>query len=68
MSDTAHAEEELLRRGLHELAEADCSAEASSQPALLMARGRRTLRRRRMATLTASLALLGVVGAGGVYG
>ncbi|MEW2046333.1 hypothetical protein [Streptomyces sp. NPDC005476] len=68
MSETAHAEEELLRRGLHELAEADCSAEASSQPALLMARGRRTLRRRRMATLTASLALLGVVGAGGVYG
>ncbi|MEH0472370.1 hypothetical protein QA943_26670 [Streptomyces sp. B21-097] len=68
MSDIAHAEEELLRRGLHELAEADCSAEASSQPALLMARGRRTLRRRRMATLTASLALLGVVGAGGVYG
>ncbi|MFI5818429.1 hypothetical protein ACIA8I_04605 [Streptomyces rishiriensis] len=68
MSDTAHAEEELLRRGLHELAETDCAADASLRPDLLMARGRRTLRRRRMATLTASLALLGVVGAGGVYG
>lgn len=68
MSDTAHAEEELLRRGLHELAETDCAADATSRPDLLMATGRRTLRRRRMATLTASLALLGVVGAGGVYG
>lgn len=67
MSETAHAEEELLRRGLHELAEADCSADALSQSAVLVARGRRTLRRRRTAMVTASLALIGVVGAGGVY-
>ena len=67
MSERVHAEEELLRRSLHELAVADVSAEGPPRPTVLVARGRSVLRRRRMAAVTASVALVGIVGAGGLY-
>ncbi|MFI1401144.1 hypothetical protein [Streptomyces sp. NPDC020681] len=68
MSETAHSDEELLRRRLHELAESEGSSGGPPVVGALVARGRRALWRRRAAAVTASVALFGVVGAGGVYG
>ncbi|MDT9682443.1 hypothetical protein RND61_10235 [Streptomyces sp. TRM76323] len=67
MSETTHSDEELLRRNLHELAAAEVGTAGSPQSAVLVARGRRALRRRRVAAVTASLALVGIVGAAGAY-
>jgi hypothetical protein len=68
VNDTAHSDEELLRRGLHELAESETSRGSPLAGGALVARGRRARWRRRAAAVTASVALFGVVGAGGVYG
>ncbi|MFI9585618.1 hypothetical protein ACIHCQ_28085 [Streptomyces sp. NPDC052236] len=68
MSETAYLDEQLLRRGLHELAESESSPGSPPAVGALVGRGRRARWRRRATAVTVSAALLGVVGAGGVYG
>lgn len=68
MSESAHSDEDLLRWGMRELAESKSSPGSPPAVGALVARGRRARWRRRATAVTASAALLGVVGAGGVYG
>ncbi|WP_405806767.1 hypothetical protein OG729_16440 [Streptomyces sp. NBC_00210] len=62
MSDTTHSDEDLLRRGLHELADADGSAGAQAVDTVL-AKGRRARRVRRAAVMC-SVAVLVAGGTG----
>lgn len=62
MSESAHSDEELLRRGLHELAESESSPGGPPPVDALVARGRRTRHLRRAAAVCCATVLV----AGGV--